>query len=73
MSVITQDGHSTLMMAAQEGMTEVFSLLLKAGANIDLQNKVCQYMTYKSSFHNSHQVLYVYSSKRRMLNAILLI
>ena len=27
-------------MAAQEGRTEVVSLLLKAGANIDLQNKV---------------------------------
>ena len=41
MSVITQDGYSALMMAASEGMTEVVSLLLKAGANIDLQNKVC--------------------------------
>ena len=43
MSVITQDGDSPLMMAAREGRTEVVSLLLKAGANIDLQNKVkCQ-------------------------------
>ena len=40
MSVITQDGDSALMMAVREGMTEVFSLLLKAGANTDLQNKV---------------------------------
>ena len=41
MSVITQwPGDSALMMAAREGMTEVVSLLLKAGANTDLQNEV---------------------------------
>ena len=40
MSVITQDGESALMMAASEGRTEVVSLLLEAGANIHLQNKV---------------------------------
>ena len=40
MSVITQYGNSALMLAAQEGMTDVVSLLLKAGANTDLQNKV---------------------------------
>ena len=43
MSVITQDGNSALMIAVRDGRTEVISLLLKAGANIDLQNKVkCQ-------------------------------
>ena len=57
MSVMTQwPGDSPLMIAAQEGRTEVVSLLLKAGANIDLQNKVCQYMTYEGSFYNSHQI-----------------
>ena len=41
MSVITQDGDTALMMAARRfGMTEVVSLLLEAGANTDLQNKV---------------------------------
>ena len=41
MSVITQFwGSSALMLAAQEGETEVISLLLEAGANIDLHNKV---------------------------------
>ena len=40
MSVITQDGNSSLMMAARKGRTKVVSLLLKAGANTDLQNKV---------------------------------
>ena len=33
-------GVSALMMAAREGRTKVVSLLLEAGANTDLQNKV---------------------------------
>ena len=40
MSVVTQDGESVLIMAASEGMWDVVSLLLKAGANTYLQNKV---------------------------------
>ena len=40
MSVITQVGDAALMMAAREGRTEVVPLLLEAGANTDLQNKV---------------------------------
>ena len=40
MSVITQGGDSALMDAAWKGMTEVVSLLLKAGANIHVQNEV---------------------------------
>ena len=32
------------MIAARKGSTEVVSLLLKAGANTDLQNKVCHYV-----------------------------
>ena len=40
MSVITQNGDSAVMMAFREGMIEVFSLLLKAEANINLQNRV---------------------------------
>ena len=39
-SVITQDRESALMMAVRWGRTEVVSLLLKAGANIDLQDEV---------------------------------
>ena len=42
MSVITQNGDSALIEAARAGRTEVVSLLLKAGANIHLQNKVHQ-------------------------------
>ena len=39
-SVITQDRESALMMAVRKGRTEVVSLLLKAGANTDLQDEV---------------------------------
>ena len=44
MSVITQDGDSALMMAVKGWVkTEIVSLLLEAGANIHIQNKVkCQ-------------------------------
>ena len=40
MSVIVQDGNSPLMVAAGSGRTEVVSLLVKAGAALDLQNQV---------------------------------
>ena len=46
MSVITQRGCTSLMIAAEEGKTEVVSLLLEAGANIDLQNKVAFCLDY---------------------------
>ena len=36
----TQDGDSALIRAARKGKAKVVSLLLKAGANTDLQNKV---------------------------------
>ena len=40
MSVITQRRDSPLMVAVRWGRTEVVSLLVKAGAALDLQNKV---------------------------------
>ena len=40
MCVITQDGESPLILAARSNSTEVVSLLVKAGATLDLQNKV---------------------------------
>ena len=40
MSVITQWGQSLLTLAARSGRTEVVSLLVEAGAALDLQNKV---------------------------------
>ena len=42
MSVITQGGVSALTFAAMEGKTEVVVELVKAGANVDVQSKVCQ-------------------------------
>ena len=40
MSIISQEGGSALMLAVDECHTEVVTQLLKAGANIDLQDKV---------------------------------
>ena len=40
MSVITQDGESALIMAVREGRWDIVSLLLEAGANIQLQDEV---------------------------------
>ena len=40
MFVVTQSGESPLILAARNGRTEVVSLLVKAGAALDLQNKV---------------------------------
>ena len=38
---ITQDGWSALMSAANQGMTDVVVELVKTGANVDMQDKVC--------------------------------
>ena len=40
MSVTTQAGDSALMKAVMWGKGEIVSLLIKAGASMDLQNKV---------------------------------
>ena len=40
MSVITQWGQSPLMKAARNGETEVVSLLVEAGAALDMQDQV---------------------------------
>ena len=40
-SVITQLGQTALMIAAREGHTKVVVELVKAKANLDLQDKVC--------------------------------
>ena len=41
MSVITQKGYSLLMYAAKGGRTEAVVELVKSGADLNLQNKVC--------------------------------
>ena len=40
-SVITQYGKTALMKAASEGHTKVVVELVKAKANLDLQDEVC--------------------------------
>ena len=45
MSVITQDGFSALILAVWNGHTEMVVELVKAGANLDLQNRVCSTLT----------------------------
>ena len=40
MSVLAQVGESPLMLAVGSGKTEVVSLLVEAGAALDLQNVV---------------------------------
>ena len=48
MSVITQRGDTALMMAAREGKNEAIVELVKAGANVEMLNRVCQndFVTY---------------------------
>ena len=59
MSVITQDGASALMAAAQEGKTEAVVELVKAGANVDMQTKVCQYIYVVHDVHELHVYIHV--------------
>ena len=40
MSFVTQDGYSALILAASCGLTDGVVELVKAGANLDLQNEV---------------------------------
>ena len=42
-SVITQDRFSPLILAAVWGRTGAINELINAGANLDLQDEVCQY------------------------------
>ena len=49
MSLITQDGDSALMQAAN---TEVAVELVTAGANLNLQNAVCQLWLYDAKLHS---------------------
>ena len=53
MSVITQWGESPLMLAARSGRTEVVSLLVKAGAALDLQDKVYKHVALIPSLSNA--------------------
>ena len=60
MSVITQDGRSALMWAAMKGKTEVVVELVKAGANVDMQNEVYVYVntcTFTYSMYLVHSIV----------------
>ena len=46
MYVITQEGWSALMLAAMEGETEAVVQLVNTWANVDMQDKVCQYIKF---------------------------
>ena len=54
MSVISQYGNSALMEAAYYGSTEVVVELVKAGANLNLQNTVCQYIIIYIHIYTVH-------------------
>ena len=41
-SVITQEEYSALMLAAMMGKIETVVELVKTGADVDVQNRVCQ-------------------------------
>ena len=60
MSVITQDGWSALMYAASWDRTEVVVELVKAGANLNLQSTVCQYVGDTYIKYNVHVLLYIH-------------
>ena len=69
MSVITQKGASALILAAQEGKTEAVVELVKAGANVDMQNEVCQYIYV---VHDVHVYVNVQNHTSR-LNSLLFV
>ena len=57
MSVITQRGDSPLIKAVRSSRTEVVSLLVKAGAALDLKDKVYKHVTLIPSLSNAVCVL----------------
>ena len=65
MSLITQRGDSALIEAAIVGEIEVVVELVKAGANVDLQTDVCQYIYVMKGVHihsNFQQTSYIQDS-----------
>ena len=59
MSVITQEGWSALMSAASKCKTEAVVELVKAGASVDMQTKVCQYIYVVHDVHKLHVYIHV--------------
>ena len=61
MFIITQIGMSALHQAVGTGCTDVVVELVKNGANLNLQNKVCHYIQLHilqlHVIHNTYQVV----------------
>ena len=52
MIIVTQDGDSALTLAARHGLADGVVELVKAGANLDLQNCVSYMMWLRAIFRN---------------------
>ena len=71
MSVVTQREYFALMFAAREGKTEIVVELVKAGANVDMQDYVrmsmyhilCTMYMYMSHHDKVFQCAYMYTCK----------
>ena len=61
MFFITQLGETALVLAIRKGLTDIVSLLMKAGANVDIQDKVC--LSAKYCIHYSNITYYKGISK----------
>ena len=57
----TQDGDSALTLAARDGLTDVVVELVKAGANLDLQNEVHILAILCTSFLQDNQSHFYYA------------
>ena len=65
-SFITQDGDSALTLAARDGLTDVVMELVKAGANLDLQNNVKTYLHSSSTVSKIGNAIFTLSSGWRL-------
>ena len=55
--VMIQDGKTALMIAAEFGKTEVVVELVKAGADLNLQDRVSLYLSYIPLYLSLHALL----------------
>ena len=52
---IAQEGDSAVMLAARGGQTDIVVELVKAGAKLDLQNVVRNYINHTYPSHKNEQ------------------
>ena len=67
---MSQLGNTALMMAAEEGYTEVVVELIKAGANLNLQNKV-QFYSILCMDRHLRQTTDIKLCKKSVLSVVL--